>query len=177
MDNSFLSSIFYSPKQLRLFIVLSLCTILNLALVFYRIYYTGFDIGQINTIGDIAHTRSATFMFLVWNLFLAWIPYLLSLSLSQFSKFKRAIPLLAIWLVFLPNAPYLVTDLLHVRHHPPVPYWYDTVMLFSFAWTGLLLGFISMMDVQHFLEKDWEKSSYSSYLVCHLPMCFWCLFG
>ena len=58
------------------------------------------------------------FRGLVWNLFLAWIPLLLALLIHAFSKdFKRLFGELAIcaiaWFLFFPNAPYLVTDLVH----------------------------------------------------------------
>ncbi len=132
-------------------------SIFDCALVVYRSSYIGFDFGQIASIQDVANTRSETFMFLVWNLFLAWIPYWLSMAMHHFSKKWIVVILLMTWLVFLPNAPYLVTDLLHVRFRPPVPYWYDTMMLFSFAWTGLFLGFLSLLDVQCFLEKKFGK--------------------
>ncbi len=149
---------FSSKKHCQIFLLLCLSTLFNFMLVGYRIYYTGFDFDQINNVQDIAHTRSATFMFLIWNLFLAWIPYWISMTLHHLPKRWMAVPVLGAWLVFLPNAPYLVTDLFHVGHHPPVPFWYDTLLLFSFAWTGLLLGFLSLLDVQRFLEKKVGKN-------------------
>jgi uncharacterized membrane protein len=159
-----LQSLFSSPKQFRLFQLLCLTTLLDFSLIAYRLYFVGFDLSQINSLQDLAHTRSATFLFLGWNLFLAWIPYLLSILLEKSSTPKLQavfLPqlLLFAWLVFLPNAPYIVTDLLHVRYRPPVPYWYDTLMIFSFAWTGLMLGFLSLLEVQRFLEKHLDKKT------------------
>ncbi|HFA51337.1 MAG TPA: DUF1361 domain-containing protein [Bacteroidetes bacterium] len=156
MLNNF-KNIFADQKQYHLFLLLCLTSLLDFALIAYRIYFVGFDIGQIDSVRDVANTRSLTYMFLVWNLFLAWIPYFISLTLDYFPSKWLAAPALAIWLVFLPNAPYLVTDLLHVGYHPPVPMWYDMMILFSFAWTGLMLGFISLVDVQKYLEKNTTK--------------------
>ncbi|HHM20784.1 MAG TPA: DUF1361 domain-containing protein, partial [Bacteroidetes bacterium] len=148
---------FSSKKQYHIFLILCLTTLFDVVLVGYRNYHIGFNYSQIASVRDIASTRSITYMFLIWNLFLAWIPYLISLILDRLPRRWMAVPLLLVWVVFFPNAPYILTDLMHVGHHPPVPVWYDTVLLFSFAWTGLLLGFLSLMDVQRFLEKNISK--------------------
>jgi uncharacterized membrane protein len=152
-SNSPLRLLFSSEKQYRLFLLLCLTTVFNFTMIGYRLISTGFDFTQINNLYDLAHTRSITFLFLVWNLFLAWVPYCISLTLERLPFRWLKLPSLCVWLVFFPNAPYLVTDLLHVHYRPGVPLWYDTLMLFSFAWTGLLLGFLSLMEVQRFLEK------------------------
>ncbi|MCC6723814.1 MAG: DUF1361 domain-containing protein [Saprospiraceae bacterium] len=148
-----LKSLFQTEKQYRIFKLLCLTTLLNFALVAGRLWHTGFDFSQINEFYDLAMTRSNTFLFLIWNLFLAWIPYTLSLIIPRVPSRWIALPLLLIWLVFLPNAPYIITDLLHIHYRAGVPLWYDVMMIFSFAWTGLLLGFISLLDVQSYLDK------------------------
>jgi uncharacterized membrane protein len=88
------------------------------------------------------------FRFLVWNLFLAWIPLLLALLV--YDRYRRGRPLivlapaLVLWLLFLPNAPYIVTDFVHLSAGSPAPLWLDGVELSAFAWTGMLLGFVSL---------------------------------
>jgi uncharacterized membrane protein len=166
-----LKSFFSSEKEFRIFKLLCLSTLLNFALISYRLYHTGFDFGQINEFYDLAVTRSTTFLFLVWNLFLAWVPYVLSLLLPKLPTRWLAVPLLAVWLVFLPNAPYLVTDLLHVHYRNGVPLWYDVMMIFSFAWTGLLLGFISLLDVQTYLEKNIGKRAATGVIWTVIGLC------
>lgn len=149
---------FASKKQYQLFRLLCLTTLLDLVLVGFRMVYTGFDFTELNSARAIADTRGTTFLFLVWNLFLAWVPYLIAISLEKIPAKKfLAIPALLVWLVFFPNAPYLVTDLLHVHYRHGVPLWYDVMMYFTFAWTGLLLGYLSLMEVQRFLEKRLDK--------------------
>jgi uncharacterized membrane protein len=54
----------------------------------------------------------------------------------------------ALWLAFLPNAPYLVTDFVLLREIDGMPVWFDVALLTTFAWTGLLLGFASVFLVQ-----------------------------
>lgn len=152
-----MKKILITEKQHRLFLLLCLTTALDLAFVAVRMLYLGVDFAELDSFGAIAGTRSVTFLFLTWNLLLAWIPYLLTLSLPHLQRSWLAWPVLGAWLVFFPNAPYIVTDLLHVGYRPPVPVWYDTVMIFSYAWTGLFLGFLSLLNVQQFLEKIFEK--------------------
>jgi uncharacterized membrane protein len=88
------------------------------------------------------------FRFLIWNLILAWIPLLLALLV--YDRYRRGSPLvalapaLALWLLFLPNAPYIVTDFVHLTATSPAPLWLDGVELSAFAWTGMLLGFVSL---------------------------------
>ena len=97
------------------------------------------------------------YRFLVWNLFLAWIPYFFSVfAAATYRLFPRSWWMLllpgTLWLVFFPNAPYIVTDFLHLRLRPPVPIWYDIGLLASFAWTGLFLA-IASLRTMHELVK------------------------
>jgi uncharacterized membrane protein len=88
------------------------------------------------------------FRFLVWNLILAWIPLLLALLVYDRYRRGRSLlvlaPALALWLLFLPNAPYIVTDFVHLSADSPAPLWLDGVEVSAFAWTGMLLGFVSL---------------------------------
>jgi uncharacterized membrane protein len=58
------------------------------------------------------------------------------------------VALAATWLAFLPNAPYVLTDLIHFRVRDGVPYWFDLMMLIAFVWTGTLAGYLSLYLVQ-----------------------------
>jgi len=61
------------------------------------------------------------------------------------------VPVLGSWILFFPNAPYILTDLFHLRVNTKVPIWYDLVLILSFAWTGLLYGLISLFDIERIL--------------------------
>lgn len=87
------------------------------------------------------------FVFLWWNLFLAWVPWVLSASLRFTHRGLFFWPVLFSWLAFWPNAPYLLTDLVHLKARPPVPLWFDVLFLASFAWAGCLLGWDSLSRV------------------------------
>jgi uncharacterized membrane protein len=94
--------------------------------------------------------------FLVWNLFLAWIPMLLAL---WFSALRRTAPTLvvgAVWLVFLPNAPYLVTDLVHLGNGSN-ELWRHVLQFGFAAWTGTLLGVVSLRLVHISVERRWGR--------------------
>ncbi|MGL4650560.1 MAG: DUF1361 domain-containing protein, partial [Caldilineaceae bacterium] len=106
----------------------------------------------------MAYSGHFTFRFLNWNLFLAWLPlgFALVAWLLQGETERprlRVLPLLALWLLFLPNAPYIVTDLIHLSHREPVPLWFDLFLLLSYAWNGLILGFVSLRLVQDLLQR------------------------
>ncbi len=93
---------------------------------------------------------SLEYIFLVWNIFLAWIPLGIAYLALIFSGKRRfvylVIPLATLlWLLFFPNAPYILTDLLHLAHpRPDIPLWFDMLLIIWFAWTGLLLGLVSL---------------------------------
>jgi uncharacterized membrane protein len=95
-----------------------------------------------------AYSGETVYRYLVWNLFLAWIP--LVFALVVYDGVRRgvgALPLIAagaLWLLFFPNAPYLVTDLKYLGEFDGAPLWYDVVLLSTGAWAGLALGFISL---------------------------------
>ena len=101
------------------------------------------------------YTDTKLFLFLNWNLFLAFIPWALtSLVMIKPNLQKSKVTLfvlLSSWLLFFPNAPYILTDLFHLRLKSSMPIWFDLVLILSFAWTGLLFGFLSLWDIERIL--------------------------
>ena len=103
------------------------------------------------------YTHSLIFFFLNWNLFLAFVPWAFT-SITNIrpgiKKNKIAVSLLLIaWLLFFPNAPYILTDLFHLRLRSSMPIWYDLVLILSYAWTGLLFGLLSLWDIENILKE------------------------
>ena len=83
--------------------------------------------------------------WLAFNLGLAWVPVALG---AIASRGKRALVLAGpLWLLFLPNAPYLLTDLVHLRSRPPVPLWFDVALLGGAGALGLALGALSLRQM------------------------------
>jgi uncharacterized membrane protein len=104
------------------------------------------------------YTGSFSFIFLLWNLFLAWLPVLFAL-LARRQRTSRLGRWVwgGLWLLFFPNAPYLLTDLLHLGRIGQVPIWYDLIMLLTFALAGLFLGFASLFWLHGLVAKTWNR--------------------
>ncbi|MCI0578683.1 MAG: DUF1361 domain-containing protein [Chloroflexi bacterium] len=125
------------PRSFLFFFSLLLASATSAGMVVARFVYTG----------------QLVYQFLVWNLFLAWLPLLFALAARRWRR--RPAPLVTCalaWLLFLPNAPYLLTDLMHLGRAGGIPLVYDTVMLLSFTMTGLLLGFVSLYLMQELVS-------------------------
>lgn len=102
-------------------------------------------------------SKSPAHFFLMWNLFLAWIPFLCALWMAVLYRRRAAgwqyvFPAI-VWLLFFPNATYLVTDLYNLNYAPPVPFWYDIGFFATLAWTGLLLAVASLQSVQRLVSR------------------------
>jgi uncharacterized membrane protein len=106
---------------------------------------------------------SGNYFFLIWNLFLAWIPFLISYFTYTAKLTRRQsyiiIPIAAFfWLIFFPNAPYILTDLQHLAGTwRDVPVWYDVMLLIWFAFTGLLLGMVSLFLMQEIIRREFGR--------------------
>jgi uncharacterized membrane protein len=108
------------------------------------------------------HTGNVNFRYLIWNLFLAWIPFALAVFVYDRWRRRRTGMLLltlgGLWLLFFPNAPYIATDFVHLQRDPLAPYWYDAVTIAAFAWMGLLLGFASLYLMQT-VVRQWRGAA------------------
>lgn len=104
-------------------------------------------------------TQSFFYIFLVWNLFLAAVPFLVSSFLSTIQKVKKwkLFSILIVWLLFLPNAPYILTDFIHLRLSEPNWLGFDAIMIGMFAFSGLILYFLSLSDIKKLLLNNFSK--------------------
>jgi uncharacterized membrane protein len=151
-------------EALLLGTVLAVSSAVALAVLAFRICYSG----------------RRGYAFQSWNLFLAWIPLWLALAIARVQARQpagsalrlkpAALALGVLWLLFLPNAPYLITEFVHL--HPShatsqrpfeqlqglspgraVPLWYDVMLILVFAWNGLLLGLVSLDVVRRVVRQ------------------------
>jgi uncharacterized membrane protein len=106
------------------------------------------------------YSHSVHYWFLIWNLALAWVPFVFAGLAYTMATARRAVAYVLIvvaalvWLIFFPNAPYILTDFLHLGSMGDmVPGWYDVLMLFWFSWTGLMLGVVSLYLMQDIVAR------------------------
>jgi len=110
-----------------------------------------------------AFSGSFNYGFLIWNLFLAWIPFLIAYFTYTVTLNRKQIyivvPIAAfLWLIFFPNAPYILTDFQHLAGSwRDVPVWYDVMLLIWFSFTGLLLGMVSLFLMQEVIRREFGR--------------------
>ncbi len=130
-------------NDILMLVALLFGTMISTAMVFMRGIYSG----------------QLLYKFLVWNLILAWLPLIFSWLVYRFrQKITLSLTFGLLWLLFFPNAPYLVTDLIHLRYSSSVPLWFDAIMVFSFALIGLLLGLLSLYLMQIVVSNRFSRA-------------------
>jgi uncharacterized membrane protein len=132
--------------RLHSFYPLFLSSIMACAFFAFRVFYSG----------------SYNYANLLWNLFLAWLPYIFAvIAFSAYGKSPKRwwfIFLLGIlWLVFFPNAPYIVTDFYYLDPRPPIPLWFDISLIAIFAFTGCFLAIASLRSIHYMITKSLGK--------------------
>lgn len=112
-------------------------------------------------VGRRMETGQHDYRFLIWNLTLAWAPLVFA-TIGHWAYVTRGLVgrrmlilgCLTLWLLFFPNAPYLVSDLKHLAiHRKGVPLWFDAVMVGSFVLTGIMTGFASLVLVHDLARR------------------------
>src|SRR5690242_5490646 len=112
-------------KILSIALLLFLSVGFTIACLLFRIFYFG----------------SFIYTFFIWNLFLAAVPLLINVLLVKTKKNYLQWLLFMVWLLFFPNALYIITDLVHFKERYPVPLWYDNILVFSAAMNGLIIAY------------------------------------
>lgn len=106
----------------------------------------------------VEYSGTQNYINLLSNLFLAWLPYIFSVLASTTYRLnpKRWFLILifvVLWLVFFPNAPYMVTDFYHLDPRPPVPLWFDISLIAIFAFTGCFLAIASLRSIHLIIDR------------------------
>lgn len=147
MQNRLRNFILRNRHNLAVFVLLNVACAMSIALILAR----------------VAYSESGRHLGLIWNLFLAWIPFMLA-YLAHATSWRRitlyfVLPFLAIlWLIFFPNAPYMLTDLQDLsRGSFGAPLWYDVIIVVWSSWTGMLLGIISLYLMQDIVLRTFGR--------------------
>lgn len=146
--NNIKNFIYQNRHNLSVFVLLNVACLTCIILVLAR----------------VAYADSTRNLGLIWNLFLAWIPFMLA-YIAHAISWKRTwvyliIPFIAlVWLLFFPNAPYMLTDLQDLARADGVdaPLWYDVIVVGWCSWTGMLLGIISLYLMQDIIFRNFGR--------------------
>ncbi len=149
MYNKLKNFIYRNRHSIAVFILLNIACLTCIVLVAARV--------------AITDTRRHT--GLIWNLFLAWIPFILAYIAHSISWRRNwlylIVPMIAfLWLLFFPNAPYMLTDLQDLARGGltgAAPLWYDVLIVIWCSWTGTLLGVISLYLMQDIIFRMFGK--------------------
>ncbi len=119
--------------------------------------------GIILIIFRVIYSGDIDYLFLIWNLFLAYIPFFISRYIELKQSIQRNtglfMVLLLFWILFFPNAPYIITDYFHLFESPGVPLWLDLIILTIFAWNGLIAGFLSLHSMQKIITNKFSAKT------------------
>lgn len=94
------------------------------------------------------------FPYVYWNMFLAWLPWAISKTVTGSEKRLVRWGKGLAWLLFLPNSFYLATDLIHLRESTEISFWIDLVMLLSFTSSAFLMGFYSFNNIEKVFTRN-----------------------
>jgi len=123
-------------------------------------------------------TNSIYLFFLIWNLFLAAIPYALILYLKNYPVHQRnriwTVVLLCGWLLFLPNSFYIITDLIHLEKSAEATKWFDLIIVSSFASVCFIMGILSLSEFENIAAG---RLSLTKLRILIIIICFLCGMG
>ena len=112
----------------------------------------------------IVWMKDLQYGFLVWNLFLAWLPLVFALLARETYREEprrtwRFIVLASLWLLFFPNTSYIWTDVIHLWTRLYQHFWIDLPLILLCALTGLVLGFVSLYLMQSVVARMFGRGA------------------
>lgn len=122
----------------------------------------GFIVCTIMLLFGARYANSGRFDYLFWNLFLSFLPLIFAVRLVTVLRYKRwsawePIGWSLVWLLFLPNSFYMISDFIHLREVAAEDILYNAVMFTSFIYMGVLLGFCSLYLVHGELRRRFSR--------------------
>jgi len=145
----------------RPLLALTFASTVSLGLVFARIAWTG---------------AVKEYGFLVWNLFLAWLPLVFALLANDAFQERGSRSwafrgCAAAWLLFFPNAPYILTDLIHLTSGYYGHFWIDLMLFLLCAFTGLILAFLSLYLMQTVVSRMLGRAAGWMFIAAAAGLC------
>lgn len=143
-------------------------------------YVVALGLSSVVSLGLFAYAawqnRSLTSSYLLWNLFLAWLPLLLALRLMSVLRHKlwsswEALITSFVWIIFLPNSFYMVSDFIHLQDLQTGDILYSSVMFTSFIITGVMLGYSSLYLVHMQLRRRFRGRGAAFWVGVTLLIC------
>lgn len=120
--------------------------------------------------------HSLAYDYLLWNLSLAWLPLIFAVRLIDLLRRKlwsswECLLMSVLWLVFLPNSFYMISDFIHLQEVQRLDVLYDAVMFTSFIYTGVVLGFSSLYLVHGQLRRRLSGRTAGAWVAGTLLIC------
>ncbi len=121
------------------------------------------------------------YSYLLWNLFLAWIPLLISIRLVVVLRSKswsswEPLILSLIWLVFLPNSFYMISDFIHIANAPQAALLYYAITITSIIFNAVMLGYVSLFLVRAELSRRLSKRDTTLWILLILLICSYAIY-
>lgn len=112
-------------------------------------------------------TRTIFLSFLAWNLALAFIPWCIAITLDIIKLRNKwyAVCLIMLWLLFFPNAPYILTDMIHLKKTASRYDWFTFILILSYCFTGLFYGYVSLDFIERAISRIF-KMKHTLWFVC-----------
>jgi uncharacterized membrane protein len=119
--------------------------------------------------------------YLIWNLFLAWIPMVLTYFIVLHTRTRHwsswgGIALMLGWLLFLPNSFYMVSDYIHLEDMARSSVLFDALTFTCFILNGLLLGYASLYVIQSLLRTRISKIQNQLFAATMLLLCSFAIY-
>lgn len=132
-------------------------------------------------IGSVISSHNLTYWYLIWNLFLAWLPLFFVWILIKYLRHHSwsgwgGTILSLLWFIFLPNSFYIVSDFIHLGDIGQLNVQYDAVMFLMFALSGLMLGYVSLYMVHQLLLRRLKRSTCHALIALVLLLCSYAIY-
>ena len=111
---------------------------------------------------DVIYYHSSQYYYLLWNLFLAWIPLLLSFYLKKILAKKawssyEAMFVSLLWVLFIPNSFYMLSDYIHLNNFTGNNLLFNITFFSEIIITALMLGFFSVRIIEFEIKNRFSK--------------------